>query len=170
VHTRHNERSPFNLLSHLVSIRRNAEMTRRHRHEQPRRRKTGTDRHLYYIASSWYEICGKLSEEHLQGGPHVKEIRNWRSATRYVEKYVAKPENFPEGIETGRIWGTWNGGMLTVRRETVKVSVKEAYRIRRIYRRLAGMKGRGQLYRLTVFVRHENVLRLLEFLGYRQEE
>ena len=24
--------------------------------------------------------------------------------------------------------------------------------------------------RLTVFVRHENVVRLLEFLGYRQEE
>jgi hypothetical protein len=60
--------------------------------------------------------------------------------------------------------------MLTVRRETVKVSVKDAYWIRRIYRRLAGTKGRGQLHRLTVFVRHENVLRLLEFLGYRQEE
>ena len=87
-----------------------------------------------------------------------------------MEKYVAKPENFPEGIETGRIWGTWNGGMLTVRRETVRVSVKEAYWIRRIYRRLAGTKGRGQLHCLTVFVRHENVLRLLEFLGYRQEE
>ena len=80
-------------------------MTRRHRHEQPRRRKTGTDRHLYYIASSWYEICGKLSEEHLQGGPHVKEIRNWRSATRYVEKYVAKPEAFPRGDRDGQDLG-----------------------------------------------------------------
>jgi hypothetical protein len=28
-------------------------------------------------------------------------------------------------------------------------------------------KGTDPLYRLTVFVRHENVLRLLEFLGYR---
>jgi hypothetical protein len=28
----------------------------------------------------------------------------------------------------------------------------------------------GSLHRLTVFVRHENVVRLLEFLGYRQEE
>jgi hypothetical protein len=39
-----------------------------------------------------------------------------------------------------------------------------------VYRRLAKMRGRGHLHRLTVFVRHENVLRLLEFLGYRQEE
>ena len=29
--------------------------------------------------------------------------------------------------------------------------------------------GRGHLRRLTVFVRHENLVRLLEFLGYRVE-
>jgi hypothetical protein len=44
--------------------------------------------------------------------------------------------------------------------------LKDAYKIRRIYRRLAGLKGTGSLRRLSVFVRHENVLRLLEFLGY----
>ncbi len=54
--------------------------------------------------------------------------------------------------------------------ETVRVSLKDAYKIRRVYRRLAKMKGKGHLRRLTVFVRHENVLRLLEFLGYPQEE
>ncbi len=26
-------------------------------------------------------------------------------ATSYMEKYVAKPERFPEGVETGRVWG-----------------------------------------------------------------
>ena len=30
--------------------------------------------------------------------------------------------------------------------------------------------GRGRLHCLTVLVRHENVIRLLKFLGYRQEE
>jgi hypothetical protein len=60
--------------------------------------------------------------------------------------------------------------MLPVRWETVRVSLNDAYRIRRVYRRLAKMKGRGHLRRLTVFVRHENVVRLLELLGYRQEE
>jgi hypothetical protein len=123
----------------------------------------------HFIASSWYEICGELCKEHLHAGTHVEEVRSWKSATSYMERYVAKPERFPEGVETGRVWGIWNEEMLPVRWETVKVSLKDAYRIRRIYRRLAKMNGRGHLSRLTVFVRHENVLRLLEVLGYRQE-
>ncbi len=32
------------------------------------------------------------------------------------------------------------------------------------------MRGRGHLRHLTVFVKYENVSRLLEFLGYRQDE
>jgi hypothetical protein len=64
----------------------------------------------------------------------------------------------------------WISQVLPVRRETVKVTLEDAYRIRRVYRRLAHMRGRGHLHRLTVFVRHENAVRLLEFLGYRQEE
>jgi hypothetical protein len=75
-----------------------------------------------------------------------------------------------EGIETGRVWEVWNEQLLPVRWETVRVSLSDAYRIRRIYRRLARMRGRGHLHRLTVFIRHENVVRLLESLGYRQQE
>jgi hypothetical protein len=123
-----------------------------------------------YIASSWYEICGKLCEGHLLAGTHVEEVRSWSKATSYMEKYVAKPEAFPEGVETGRVWGTWNRELLPVRWETVKVTLKDAYKIRRIYRRLAKMRGRGYLRTLIVFIRYENVVRLLEFLGYRQEE
>jgi hypothetical protein len=45
------------------------------------------------------------------------------------------------------------------------------YRIRKIYRRgLARIRGCGSLPQLTLFVRRENVVRLLEFLGYRQQE
>ena len=54
--------------------------------------------------------------------------------------------------------------------EMVKVSPKDAFIIRRLYRRLARRKSSGFLCQMTVFVRHENVVRLLEFLGYRQEE
>jgi hypothetical protein len=78
-------------------------------------------------------------------------------------------EQFPEEVETGRVWGVWNDHLLPVRWETVKVSLKDAYRTRRIYRRLAKMRGKGHLRRLTVFMQHENVVRLLEFLGYRWE-
>jgi hypothetical protein len=123
-----------------------------------------------FAASSWYEICGKLCEDHLLAGTRVEEVKSWKRATSYMEKYVAKPEQFPEGVETGRVWGVWSKDLLPVQWETVKVSLKDAYGIRRIYRRLAKMRGRGHLHRLTVFVRHENVVRLLEFLGYPQEE
>ena len=122
-----------------------------------------------FVASSWYEVCGRVSEGHLLAGTHVEEVRSWRRATSYAERYVAKREEFPEGTETGRVWGTWNGEMLPVRWETVKVSRADAYKIGRVYRRLAKMRGTGRLRRLTVFVRYENVVRLLEFLGYRQE-
>ncbi len=122
-----------------------------------------------FVASSWYEVCGKVDESHLLAGTRVEEIRTWRKATSYTERYVAKEEGFPEGLATGRIWGTRNAHLLPVEWKTVKVSLEDAYRIRRVYRRLAGLKGAGSLRRLTGFVRHENVLRLLEFLGYRAE-
>ena len=58
---------------------------------------------------------------------------------------------------------------MPVQWETVQVSREDAYRIR-WFRGLAKMRGKRHLRRLMVFVRHENVVRLLEFLGYRQEE
>ncbi len=124
----------------------------------------------HFIASSWYEICGKVSEGHLLAGTRVEEVKSWKRATSYVERYVAKQEEFPEGLQTGRIWGKWNEELLPVRWETVKVTLRDAYRIRRVYRKLAKMRGRGSLCRFTVFIRYENVVKLLEFLGYRQEE
>ena len=79
---------------------------------------------------------------------------------------MAKPEEFPEGLQTGRIWGVWNEELLPVRWETVEVSLRDAFKIRQIYRKLARRKGSGSLCCITVFVRYENVVRLLEFLGY----
>jgi hypothetical protein len=38
-----------------------------------------------------------------------------------------------------------------------------------MYRKLAGKKGSGSLRRITVFIRHENVVRLPRFLGYQLE-
>ncbi len=82
---------------------------------------------------------------------------------------MAKPEEFPEGLQTGRIWGVWNEELLPVQWKRVEVNLRDAFKIRRIYRKLARRKGSGSLNRITVFVRYENVLRLLEFLGYRVE-
>jgi hypothetical protein len=45
-------------------------------------------------------------------------------------------------------------GITLVRWETVRISVEDAYRIRRVYRKLA--KLRCHLHRLTVFVRYQH--------------
>jgi hypothetical protein len=130
----------------------------------------GTVRELRrFISSSWYEVTGKVSEGHLHAGTRVVAVKRWREATSYVERYLAKPEEFPEGLKTGRIWGIWNENLLPIRWEKVEVSLRDAFRIRRIYRKLARKKGSGSLHRITVFVRYENVIRLLEFLGYQLE-
>jgi hypothetical protein len=122
-----------------------------------------------FTSSSWYEVTGKVSEGHLHAGTRIEAVKRWKQATSYAERYMAKPEEFPEGLKTGRIWGIWNEELLPVRWETVEVSLRDAYKIRRIYRKLARRKGSGSLRSITVFVRHENVVRLLEFLGYRVE-
>jgi hypothetical protein len=123
----------------------------------------------YFVSSSWYEVCGEVSEGHLHAGTRVEEIRTWRRATSYAERYMAKEEEFPNGFETGRIWGAWSENLLPVQWETVKVNLRDAFRLRRVYRKLARRKGTGTLSRITVFIRYENVLRLLEFLGHRHE-
>jgi hypothetical protein len=123
----------------------------------------------HFISSSWYEVTGKISDGHLRAGTRVEAVKKWKQVTSCVERYMAKPEEFPEGLQTGRIWGIWNEDYLPVRWETVQVSLRDAFRIRRIYRKLARRKGSGSLRRITVFVRYENVVRLLEFLGYRLE-
>jgi hypothetical protein len=69
-------------------------------------------------------------------------------------------------LQTGRIWGFWNKELLPLQWEKVEVSLRDAFRIRRIYRKLARRKDSGSLHSITLFVRHENVVRLLEFLGY----
>jgi len=119
-----------------------------------------------FISSSWHEVTGKVSEGHLRAGTRVEAVRRWKQVTSYVERYMAKPEEFPEGLQTGRIWGIWNEGLLPIQWQKVDVSLRDAFRIRRIYRKLARRKGSGSLRRITVFVMHENVGRLLEFLGY----
>jgi hypothetical protein len=62
----------------------------------------------HFISSSWYEVTGKVSEGHLRAGTSIDVVKKWKEATSYVERYMAKPEVFPQGLKTGRIWGVWN--------------------------------------------------------------
>jgi DNA-binding Xre family transcriptional regulator len=51
-----------------------------------------------FISSSWHEITGKVSEGHLRAGTSVDVVKKWKEATSYAERYMAKPEGFPEGL------------------------------------------------------------------------
>jgi hypothetical protein len=116
-----------------------------------------------FVATCWYEVRGKISEGHLLAGTNVELIRSHKRVD-YVGRYVAKPEELLKGLETGKVWGTWNKKLLPVHWGTLKLSLDDAYKIRRIFRRLARKKGTGTVRKVQVFVRHENVVRLLEFL------
>jgi hypothetical protein len=116
-----------------------------------------------FIASAWYEACGKISEGHRLAGANVKEIRSPRRAD-YAGRYLAKKEKFPEAVAIGKAWGVWNKKLLPIRWERTKVGEEDAYRIRRIFRRLARKKGTGPLRKVQVFVHHETMAKLLTFL------
>lgn len=92
--------------------------------------------------------------------------KSWQG---YARRYLAKRERFPEDITPGRVWGIWREDLLPVKWERVRISKDQAYMIRRIYRRLAGLKGRESLQDLQVFIDHGNVVRLLSHLGYDLE-
>jgi hypothetical protein len=72
-------------------------------------------------------------------------------------------------VGDGQDLGHLEWDLLPIRWETVEVNLRDAFKIRRIYRKLAKRKGTSSLRRITVFVRHENVVRLLKFLGYQLE-
>jgi hypothetical protein len=46
-------------------------------------------------------------------------------------------------MQTWRIWGKWHADLLTIRWETVHVRFRDAYRIRRSFRTLAGVRPSG---------------------------
>ena len=50
-----------------------------------------------------------------------------------------------------------------------RIRKRDAYKIRRVFRKLAKRRGAGSLRQLTVFIRHETVIRLLQFLEYHLE-
>jgi hypothetical protein len=110
-------------------------------------------------------LCTVLN--HLRAATNVEVVRKWRTVTSHAERYLAKGKNFPKVCRRGRVWGRWNADLLPIQWGTVQVSLKDAYRIRRVFRKLAEIESTASVLRPTIFVSHENVVRLLEYLGYQ---
>jgi len=66
------------------------------------------DEYLYdlrqLVARMWWEVCGKLSGDHLEAGTSVSRIKSYRGVFWYASKYMSK-EVEEEVSEVGRWWG-----------------------------------------------------------------
>ena len=56
------------------------------------------------IAEMWYQVCGKLSQDHLRAGIRVERIKSIKGVFWYAAKYLAK-EVEESQLKVGRWWG-----------------------------------------------------------------
>jgi len=56
------------------------------------------------IAVMWWEVCGMLSDDHLEAGTSVSRIKSYRGVFWYASKYMSKQVE-KEVSEVGRWWG-----------------------------------------------------------------
>lgn len=60
-----------------------------------------------WVKVNWWEVCGKLSQDHLQAGTYTKLIESRRQMFYYMSKYIAKVD--ARGLPNfGNWWGYIN--------------------------------------------------------------
>jgi hypothetical protein len=123
-----------------------------------------------WVARIWWEVCGRVSEEHLRAGTSVERPRSLVRTMKYISK--AEPSQIScspgEGRpqHAGRRWGVWRRELLPIVWVETRVSLEDAFQLRRILRKLLGLKNRPEVVVFRVFVRDDHIKRLLELLGY----
>lgn len=65
----------------------------------------------------------------------------------------------------GRSWGVWKKELLHIAWETVRVSSRDFFMIRRVLRRLVGLKSRGTVRTMRVFVKDDVIEKILAHLS-----
>lgn len=125
-----------------------------------------------FVARAWYEVCGKVSEDHLKAGTSVEKVRNWLDTMKYMAKAetltdIAEDDE-PEGEKKspGRFWGIWNKDLLHIVWETVQISPRGFFKIRRILRRLVRLKPRDTVRAMRVFRKDDVIKMILSYFGY----
>lgn len=94
-----------------------------------------------WLQLAWWEVCGKLSLQHLKAGTSASEVRSYKGVTHYASKYLAKMPEFEFG--TGRIWGIWQEHNLPwIAPVLVQIGEQKAVAVIRLLRRYARVKGR----------------------------
>jgi hypothetical protein len=123
-----------------------------------------------WVARTWWEVCGRISEEHLRAGTSVERPRSLVRTMKYISK--AEPSQISsspgEGSprHAGRRWGVWRKELLPIVWVATRVSLEDAFQLRCLLRKRLGLKNRPGVVTFRVFVRDEHIKRLLVLLGY----
>jgi hypothetical protein len=124
-----------------------------------------------WVAHSWWDVCGRTSVTHLEVGTRVERPRSLPRTMMYVSKGerllgdTSSSSDAPPPY-AGRRWGVLRRNLLPVVWVETHVSLKDGFQIRRILRKLLGLKNRAGVVTFRVFVRDEHVKRLLTLFGH----
>ncbi len=119
---------------------------------------------LAWVPVAWWSVVGSESEDHLSAGTRVERIYSWGGIMRYVGKYIAKEESYPDTWQ-GRAWGVVGRANLPWAVEVViSLTQDESVKLVRLGRKMIGASGRSFNHGLTWIVNAERVLDYLEFL------
>lgn len=119
---------------------------------------------LGWVPAAWWSVVGSANEAHLRAGTRVERIHSWGGVMRYVGKYIAKEEDYPEDW-CGRAWGIIGRASLPWAVEIIiSLTGDQAKKLVRLGRKMIKAKGRSFSYGLTWIVNAERVLDYLEYL------
>ena len=119
---------------------------------------------LKMVSAAWWGVVGSGDDDHLRAGTRVERIFSLGGIMRYVGKYIAKEDDYPEGW-TGRVWGVVGRKHLPWAVEVViSLTDLQSVNLVRLGRRMIGAAGRSFPHGLTWIVNAERVLDYLEYL------
>lgn len=120
---------------------------------------------LAWVPGAWWGVVASGNDTHLRVGTRVERIHSWGGVMRYVGKYIAKEDDYPDDWK-GRAWGVVGRSNLPWAVEVIiGLTQDESIRLVRLGRKMIGAGRRSFDYGLTWIVNTERVLDYLEFLA-----
>jgi hypothetical protein len=118
------------------------------------------------VASAWWEVCGKLSNDHRLAGTRVERLRSHRGTMFYISKYMGKEET--GDLAVGRWWGV-KGRMHLPLAKVVVIDFLNKEDYKKVIDFMAFYAGlsEGDWKKLEVFIDGRKFLQALERIVYQ---
>lgn len=119
---------------------------------------------LDWVAGAWWNVVASEDEDHLRAGTSVEKIRSFGGVMRYVGKYIAKEDVYPD-FWHGKAWGVVGRGNLPWAVEVIiDLTAEQSIKLVRLGRKMIKATGRSFVFGLAWIVSAERVLDYLEFI------